>query len=109
MQQVLERLISNNRRLRYIAFARSDQTSSNNEPTTISVEEWLAKFEREKVTKADLDALIYDFLRMEGEKEVAESFRFETDLQSNSRSQSCWDLSSGGQRKTLFIYLQFRT
>jgi hypothetical protein len=84
MQQMFERLLSSNRRLRYIAFARSDHTSSNTEPTTISQDEWLSKFDREKVSKADLDALIYDFLRMEGEKEVAESFRFETDLQGKS-------------------------
>lgn len=80
MHQMFERLLINNRRYRSLSFARNEpQTNCENQ--MISENEWLAKFDREKVTKADVDMLVYDFLRMEGQRDAADSFRFETDLQ----------------------------
>ena len=63
-----------------LSFVRSEHTSTC-EGQIISEAEWLGKFDRENVEKADVDALVYDFLRTEGQREAADSFRFETDLQ----------------------------
>lgn len=49
--------------------------------SAVSKEEWMAKFNSHKVTRADMNTLIMNYLVTEGFKESAEKFRLESGIQ----------------------------
>ena len=89
------------RRFRTLSFARSEQPSPslNTDAKIVSEEEWLTRFDREKIMKEDVDSLIYDFLSMEGQKEAADSFKFETDLHCSLSSSKQLTTTTSKSRK----------